>query len=372
MKNHSAEDIEAFTEEKIEEISNSSLKLVELCNVLRESIGVHPSQSNFRVAAIFIVSHQIKTGEDVTSRVSFVCGSNAEQGYIGGAICAERATLCRLRFYDQAKIMKVIVTTDSEHAIAPGGLCREFLMSAASPDTPVIAGNARSDRVVECRLEQLWPYPYLYRYCLRCNLLSYAEEFSWKVMNTVRRPPLSVGEESASVTSSNNEKFSEIDFTGEAHAPLARLVTAAKEVNQYDEFEQIHPLRLSGAVLFGDGYIETSWQWKALEYGCTLDPISQLLNPMRQYPMRQAQGLEGEDAIQKREVCSPRCIVMIDQFGVCHAPFAAARSLLFEHGFQQVQVLVHSQEGKLGICTVKDLFPTSEVFGANLSHNDFV
>lgn len=363
---HFVEDIENTSEEDIQKVYESSQRLVEICNLVRERIEVHPSQSNFRVAAVFVVQHKITNEQnEKTTRISFVCGSNAEQGYIGGAICAERATLCRLRFYDDAKIMKVIVTTDSEHAIAPGGLCREFLMSATSPDTPVIAGNAQSTKIVECLLGELWPYPYVYRYCLRCDLMKCAEEFSWKSLNNQ-----DVAFNDTSLESGTDlQKLTVVNLNDAKNHSLAELIAAAKSVNYNDGCDHIHPLRMSGAVLFSDGHIETSWQWKALEYGCTSDPVCQLLTTMKKYTSPQQSDLVENSEINEKAVV--QCLVMLDQFGVCHAPFAAARSLLIEHGFQDVQILVHSSEGKLVVSSVKELFPTSEEFGANISHDDF-
>jgi len=384
MKNVVA-DIEETSEQEILAIFSDASKLVGVCNQVRERVKVHPSQSNFRVAAVFIIEHTVTDdANDAKTQTSFVCGSNAEQGFIGGAICAERATLCRLRFYENAKILKVIVTTDSEHAIAPGGLCREFLMSAAVPETPVVAGNATGSKIVECLLGELWPFPYVYRYCVRCNLVDRAQEFSWKVLNTpdsltIADISVSVSSDiapstetansatsSANTTASSNpssEKIENIQLQDERYAYLVSVMNAAKAVNHRDNFDDIHPIRLSAAVLFSDGHIETAWQWKALEYGCTVDPICQLLNVLKQYP-------EKMKETQAEEVV-PRTIVMVDQFHICHAPFAAGRSVLIEHGFGAVEMFVHTTEGKLMRTTVKDLFPTSESFGANLSHDDF-
>ena len=124
--NNVVQDIESYTSEQVQELMEQDQNLVDLLNSMRLRIKVHPSQSNFRVVALFIVQHtvvKIESG-DSPQRLSFVCGSNAEQGYIGGAICAERATLCRLRFYENVKILKVVITTDSEHPISPGALCK--------------------------------------------------------------------------------------------------------------------------------------------------------------------------------------------------------------------------------------------------------
>ena len=60
--------------------------------------------------------------ERVDGTLCLVVGSNAEQGYIGGAICAERAALCSLRFIESPIIRRIAVVTDSDTPISPGNL----------------------------------------------------------------------------------------------------------------------------------------------------------------------------------------------------------------------------------------------------------
>ena len=64
---------------------------------------------------------------------------------------------------------------------------------------------------------------------------------------------------------------------------------------------------------------------KGLEYGCSLDPVCQLLHMMTR------RHRQGHRAVR---------LVQVDQYSVYHAPFAQARSLLLEHGFGDVKVLV--------------------------------
>ena len=63
---------------------------IDLANTHREMLHTSPSQSEFRVYAILVV-------EKTDGNLILVQGANQEQGYIGGAICAERAALCALR-----------------------------------------------------------------------------------------------------------------------------------------------------------------------------------------------------------------------------------------------------------------------------------
>ena len=81
--------------------------------------------------------------------------------------------------------------------------------------------------------------------------------------------------------------------------------------------------------MFDDGVIVTSRQAGALEYGCTIDAVSQLASHF------QDQG------------AAPLLLVQADQYGIAHAPFAPARAFLTEYkhddevGFPECQVVVH-------------------------------
>jgi cytidine deaminase len=360
---HIVEDIESTSSAEILKLIHENQKLIDICNDIRLRILHPPSQSNFRVVALFIVEHTVysaanegkqsqETSSSSSRRMSFVCGSNAEQGYIGGAICAERATLTRLRFYENVIIQKIAITTDSEYPISPGALCREYLMTAAPSTTSVVLGNASGKQVVECQLSDFYPFPYVYRHCLRCNIIETAETLSKKLEESIAG--------SAALSSSKIKLEEQFPY-------LSKLLEAAKEVNSYDNDERssgIHPIAMSGAAIFSDGKTLNSWQLKALEYGCTVDPIVQLIGRMKQYPL--------ETKEQSNEIVIPLMIVMIDQFNVCHAPFAAARTLLVELGYVDINVLIHNSNGELIVVKVHDLYPvTTGLVGNNLSHDDF-
>lgn len=81
---------------------------------------------------------------NVTGRLRFI-----------GAICAERAALTRLPFYENPIVKKAVVVTDCIYPVAPGALCREFLMSQCHPDTPVVIGSAVGDPMVSCALGEV-------------------------------------------------------------------------------------------------------------------------------------------------------------------------------------------------------------------------
>lgn len=96
-------------------------ELVKLANACRIALPLSPSQSNFRVYCILVVV--------IENEMKLIHGTNGEQGYIGGAICAERAALLQLGHYKSPIIKKVVITTDANAPIAPGVLCRESFKS---------------------------------------------------------------------------------------------------------------------------------------------------------------------------------------------------------------------------------------------------
>ena len=54
------------------------------------------------------------------------------------------------------------------------------------------------------------------------------------------------------------------------------LLHLAQKASQRDSRTALHPLRYGAAVLFSDGSTSTAYQKKALEYGCSLDAVTQL------------------------------------------------------------------------------------------------
>ena len=80
------------SQEEINVLLNDDVKAVKLANDERLSLASSPTQSEFRVLALLFV----RKPKDDDSFV-IVRGANSEQGYIGGATCAERAALVQLR-----------------------------------------------------------------------------------------------------------------------------------------------------------------------------------------------------------------------------------------------------------------------------------
>jgi hypothetical protein len=87
-----------------------------------------------------------------------------------------------------------------------------------------------------------------------------------------------------------------------------------------------------------------------LEYGCTLDAVSQLAPHLQ------------EDA-------TPLLLVQADQYGIAHAPFAPARAFLSEHGFENCQVVVHDVPSSDDAADVLDMdrWTLKEVFVSDLA-----
>jgi len=294
----------------------------------------YPLQSHFRVYAMLFV-------ETIDRSIQIVQGSNAEQGYIGGAICAERAALCQLRFIRSPIVRKVVVVTDSKHPLSPGALCREFLTSHVDADVCIVMGNSEGDEISQCFMKDLWPYPYMYRKQSRSTVLQAMDRMTMAVK----------GVDSLHIDAVN------------------RLYTKALSVNCKDSLDSIHPVRLSAAVLFDDSSISTAWQLKGLEYGCTLDPVSQLLLDIERRKYCLPCNNDDSESASKAFI-KPTMLVMVDQAGIAHAPFAQARSLLSEHGYEYLQVLVHDEFGDIHVCSIADLIPQPKDCPL-LSHDDF-
>eukprot|EP01035_Chromulina_nebulosa_P019885 gene19885-25840_t len=285
----------------------------------RNQLHSAPTQSNFCVFCLLV----IKT---IDNKIDIIEGTNGEQGYIGGAICAERAALLQLRLLKNPTILKVVVTTDSNNPISPGMLCREYLMSSAEPDTLVIMGNNSGDNINTSTLAELYPFPYVYRHIIRQNIMTFANDYSTK-----------------------------IEFLSEhSNEIIGSLHKKTLDCIRYDKFDILHPVRFSAGVFFSNGDISVAWQLKGLEFGCTLDPITQLLREI------EYRNISNSDDIIF-ECNKPVYLLMIDQFGVAHAPFAQARALLSEHGYGDIITIVHDEDGKLHNVKISDLAPAVEL-----------
>ena len=112
-----------------------------------------------------------------------------------------------------------------------------------------------------------------------------------------------------------------------------------------------HPIQFGAAVMLEDESIITSHQSSALEYGCTLDAVSQLAPHL------------------KDEASPPVMLVQADQYGIAHAPFAPARSFLTEHGFEDCLVLLHATPTLDNVRDNIDQWELKEVPAADLAPN---
>lgn len=128
------------------------------------------------------------------------------------------------------------------------------------------------------------------------------------------------------------------------------------------------------------------------EYGATLDPVTQLVVGMER---RRVQALQqavphpsahemmesseyddhndknNDNTVGSVQVVVPKVLLMLDQFGVCHAPYAQARSLLTEHHYGEVLCIVHDTFGQVATHEASSLVPAPSG-DFPLTHDDFL
>uniref|UniRef100_A0A7S4QQ05 Cytidine deaminase n=1 Tax=Alexandrium monilatum TaxID=311494 RepID=A0A7S4QQ05_9DINO len=259
-----------------------------------------PRQSKFRVAALLRFTRQ-------DGSMGTIGAVNAEphDANIRGAICAERAALCRFQREEAdrgSRVRRVVCVTDADAPIFPGPLCREFLTATCEPDVEVVAAGTGDSKTLVQPLRELLPLPSIYRR---------GDQDSMKALG------------------------SKLGATAGAPAggPLAAAYTAAVALARRQEAQAaVFPVLFAAAVVFGDGRVHSAAELKGIEYGCTVDAVSLLLPEM----------LRSREDVDMPSVF----IVQADNFGLAHAPFAAARSLLMEHGFGDVKVCAHTDDGR--------------------------
>lgn len=334
---------------------NDDVYLIQLANKCRLNLSSSPKQSNFRVYALLI----IKTISSETAII--IHGTNSEADYIGSSICAERSAIVKLRYFDNPKVLKVVVVTDLMMAVSPGMLCREYLMSVCDDESRIIMAGANAqvnDDIVTCYMKDLFPHPYLYRTCDRSNIIDYAKNFALK----------------HNISSNSALKYisDDINFNTDH---LQKLYQVAIQHTKYDDTDSIHPLRLACACLYDDNSIEVTWMLKGLEYGCTIDAVSQMVSRMIQQRLcgdckiNISNDDTNNDNIFKM-IKNPIMLVNCDQFGIIHAPHAASRALLTEHGFNNLNIMIHNDNGMIQIVSAESLVPNPN--GSTvLSHDSF-
>mmetsp|Transcript_78429 Transcript_78429/g.199415 ORF Transcript_78429/g.199415 Transcript_78429/m.199415 type:complete len:326 (+) Transcript_78429:80-1057(+) len=267
---------------------------------LREAYSA-PAQSLFRVAAVLRFRRS-----DGSEGVIEAVNVEPHDANIRGAICAERAAMCKFQRDEEkegSKIFRVVCVTDSPKPIFPGPLCREYLTSMCAPETEVVvAGSADPFNFFTRPLSDLLPLPSVYSRRNVNEMKVLAKELEGKV-----GPP--------------------------AGSHLAAAYTAALEKARKQKAQQlVFPLVFAAAVHFADGRTYAVSELKAMEYGGTVDAVSLLLPEMLR--------------VKDEEGPTPVCVMQVDQYGVAHAPFASARTLLVEHGFEKVTFVAHDVSGK--------------------------
>ena len=288
-----------------------------------------PIQSRFRVVAVFLLDDK-----------TLVFGANDEAPpTISGSICAERGAFLQYRLlqYEHDRIpqiRKIYIVTDSDIPVPPGLLCREYMYGhpAVTPTTPIIMQSADEASIPwVSNLQELYPYPSLYM------KLSVEEQ-------------LSVGQ--AAITTSAQKLVLSTSDPSQQQAfsieQVGKVLEEAQRATLEDNKDGVHPIRYGAAALWVETHDEicviSASQRKTLEYGATQDAVSQLLSRVL---------LEVKHRQQSKKKNCTLLLAQVDHFGIVHPPFAAARALLVEHGFGDVQVVVPSpQSGNTGSLTI--------------------
>lgn len=289
---------------------NNDLYWLQLAEQARLARRWPPSQSAFRVVCVLPVPEGV------------IYGFNDEAWNLPAAICAERAAFLQLASRnDELTIDSVYIVCDAKTPITSGTLCREYMYSSrfTRPETRIVTasfGCNGSVATLEATLAELWPWPSPYA------RLSASQQYR-------------LGQRLAALLAPPRDSLGR------------QCYDAARAACRDDDKSDLHPIRYGAAAVFRDGSTHASRQWKALEYGASLDPIGLLA------PVLESERRNGNPAL---------IVAMVDDFGIAHAPFARGRALLVEHGFAQVAVICHRvslQRGDLSAEPV--MVPASEL-----------
>jgi hypothetical protein len=236
--------------------------------------------------------------------------------------------MVQLRFAPPHTLTKLVISTDSEDPISPGLLCREFLAGHPKQipwDLRVISVGCVCARCNRRDTELLGSFSF-------CN--NFHKHHDIKILETTIAElypfPSPYTRLTAQESVELGEAYSEAD---RAMKDLLELDASVKRVFEVavleartkveDGYGDLHPIQFGAAVVFEDGTIASTRQSSALEYGCTLDAVSQLASHMQE------------------SSSPPLLVAQADQYGIAHAPFAPARAFLTERGYGNCHVLIH-------------------------------
>ncbi|KAH8070718.1 hypothetical protein JL720_11723 [Aureococcus anophagefferens] len=197
-----------------------------------------PSQSSFRVVAVVTLVGGA-TSWARTSRRTRCATASARSAPPSGRSSSSPRSLA------PTEVACVYIVCDASRPITPGLLCREFMYSSpfCEPATRVVTASPGLRVRIETSLAELLPRASPYA------RLNAREQKEWALSRTLEVP------------------------TG---GPARRAYDAALGAAKGDGRDDLHPVRYGAAVVFCDGSVATARQFKALEYGCTLDPVGQL------------------------------------------------------------------------------------------------
>ena len=332
-------------------------------------------------------SHLPPWVKQVVNNRTFIIGTNDEPGYMGGSICAERAAMVQLRFVPSFQLTKLVIATDCEDVpISPGMLCREFLAGHGGGhgggrqgfvpwDLKVISTGSRCARCQKKDEDIFKPLQSLRRrggrgrgrptkeededdmklksYCcidghedhaLPTLRTTIAELYPFPSPYTRLTAPQSVAlgrkyMESTIQSTTIQDLNSLHDGDTTTAKKLLELAILEAKQSVSSSGQENHPIHFGAAVLFEDQSISTSRQSSALEYGCTLDAVSQLV-PYIQDKKKTTSSCTTATTTTTTTT-TPVLIVQADQYGIAHSPFAPARAFLSENGYGQCHVLLH-------------------------------
>ena len=315
-----------------------------------------PLQSRFRVVALFLLEDGI----------SFIPGTNDEPApSISGAICAERCALLQWRLLyrglatsSSSMVQRIYIVTDAHVPIPPGMLCREYMYGHPAIDaktTPILLQSADPQSPIQrVTLQGIYPHAPIYM-----GLPIEAQEALGSKLG---------------ITIENTMVLGSCMIPGMNTQQIQTLWKTAHQAAQQERRRDVHSISYGCAIAVkhhndnnshDDDSTSTirylsAAQAKALEYGASIDAVCQILPQLQALP-----STNSSNNNNNHDTSVILALIQVDQWGIPHAPYAAARSLLVEHGWGHVPCIVSrlaksnhlSKEETLEVYTV----PTREL-----------
>jgi len=290
----------------VDRIEFGSRLLPDNGSLARLALGMHPQldpPKHSGRSTVALVVYHAATGS-FRAEVATATEVVGLAGGVDAGCCAIARLLTRRAGHTPLDCVdRVVVAVSALKELLPGYQCRQMLAEQLADEVQVICAwqEGARPRAKAITVAELWPHPCAYRH---------------------------LGRDEVAVFAGSLASLCEAPFTGESDSARRNLYEGTKEaaMTEYCD-DEVHPVRYAAGVLFETGVSEVCAAVPAADHTVSIEAVARL-----------------SFALEARRRSGNRALLLLvsDQWGVLHAPFAVGRSYLVERGFGDLLTAVHN------------------------------